>query len=114
MTTTMTQTEARALARHLNTVTGQVHVATTVPAGSWGGTESGWDVDGPATREAERLERHWRRMLSICEKSPAPSDRQCDAEAAAYEALCDYVDEHDLTYTHYDPRGPRDEEEDHA
>jgi hypothetical protein len=44
----MDQTQARQLARQLSQSTGLVHIAAAVPLGCWGGTETGWDVFGPA------------------------------------------------------------------
>lgn len=58
----MTQTEARQVAQLLNAVTGQIHVAHTVPEGCWGGTELGWDVSGPAT-ELQREQARMRAQL---------------------------------------------------
>jgi len=61
MSELMTQAEARQVARLLNTITGQIHVAHTVPEGCWGGTEDGWTVAGPATelqREQARMRAH--------------------------------------------------------
>ena len=47
------QTEARRLARILSQSTGMAHVAHTIPAGCWGGTEQGWAVSGPAAPATE-------------------------------------------------------------
>jgi hypothetical protein len=49
----MSQTAARRLARQLSASTGEIYIAVTVPAGCWGGTETGWDVQGPAVTNAE-------------------------------------------------------------
>lgn len=62
MTEPMSQTEARRRARELNATTGEIHVATPVPLGCWGGTETGWDV---VTFEPATTERNGRRARSV-------------------------------------------------
>jgi hypothetical protein len=56
MSTPMDQTKARRVARFLTAKTGEVHIAAAVPLGCWGGTESGWDVFGPAVAEFKLAE----------------------------------------------------------
>lgn len=59
--------------------------------------------------EYHRLRQAWRTALS--KSNTTPTDANIRAEQEAYDALVDYVDANDLTYTNMDPRGPKGEDE---
>ena len=69
-------------------------------------TQLGEVFGTPHVREAKRLRQVWEDAYTTSQRSADPSDSMILAEQQAYDALVEYVDAHDLTYTDHDPRGP--------
>lgn len=59
-----------------------------------------------ATSEARRLWIAWKAALDRKEREGSVAADH--AEQEAYDELIDHVEEHDLNYSKYDPRGPRE------
>lgn len=56
--------------------------------------------------EAERLTREWNEALDRYRRDD--TSRSYEDEQTAYDALIDFVEENDLNYTEFDPRGPEE------
>lgn len=64
----------------------------------------------PALRAEHReLTAVWRKAADVLDRSPiGGTDHQIAAEEDAYEALCDWAEEHNLNYSELDIRGTED------
>lgn len=51
------------------------------------------------------LKAEWETAYGRSQRSPNPTDRMITTEQSTWDALVDFVDENDLTYTELDPRG---------
>jgi hypothetical protein len=73
-------------------------------------SERGCTVKATVRAEWRRFDKAWRDALDANERYSDGSrwEHFLLLEEEAYTALCDFVEENDLNYTQFDPRGPRD------
>jgi hypothetical protein len=78
-----------------------------------GGTCVGCGAPEPTKLTPEQQEPYrilhgrWDTFAKAIERSTHPTSHMTNNEQDAWEALVDWIDEQELTYTEYDPRGPQ-------